>query len=57
MGCRTGCEFCTTRGSRYLERYDPNTFDTLIRAKVNAVELLRKRLPRLERDIIAFRCG
>jgi DNA repair photolyase len=55
VGCRSGCEFCYTRGSRYLGRRDPDTFDTLIQVKVNAVELLRKELPRLEHEVIS--CG
>jgi len=41
VGCRSGCEFCYLRGGRYLGRRDPDTFDTLIQVKVNAVELLR----------------
>ncbi|HEY72973.1 MAG: hypothetical protein DRJ03_31195 [Chloroflexi bacterium] len=44
VGCRSGCEFCYSRGSRYLGRRDPDTFDTLIGVKVNAVELLRGEL-------------
>ena len=55
VGCRSGCEFCYLRGSRYLGRRDPDTFDTLIRVKTNAVELLRKELSRLSPDVIA--CG
>ncbi|MFH1926842.1 MAG: radical SAM protein [Chloroflexota bacterium] len=55
VGCRSGCEFCYQRGGHYLGRRDPDTFDTLIRAKVNAVELLRKELSRLDRDVIT--CG
>jgi len=53
VGCRSGCEFCYSRGSRYLGRRDPDTFDTLIQVKVNAVELLRKELPTLEREVIS----
>jgi DNA repair photolyase len=53
VGCRSGCEFCYSRGSRYLGRRDPDTFDTLIQVKINAVELLRKELPRLEREVIS----
>jgi len=53
VGCRSGCEFCYSRGSRYLGRRDPATFDTLIQVKINAVELLRKELPRLEPEIIS----
>jgi DNA repair photolyase len=53
VGCRSGCEFCYERGSRYLGRRDPDTFDTLIQVKINAVELLRKELAQLDRDVIA----
>ena len=53
IGCRSGCEFCYSRGSRYLGRRDPDTFDTLIQVKINAVELLRRELPRLKREVIA----
>jgi DNA repair photolyase len=52
VGCRSGCEFCYARGERYLRR-DPATFDTLIGVKINAVELLRKELPGLARDVIS----
>jgi DNA repair photolyase len=55
VGCRSGCEFCYVRGSRYTGRRDPVTFDTLIQVKTNAVELLRKELARLPCDVIA--CG
>ena len=55
IGCRSGCEFCYLRGSRYLGRRDPASFDTLIQVKTNAVDLLRKELPRLDREVIA--CG
>jgi len=53
VGCRSGCVFCYARGGHYLGRRDPDTFDTLIQVKVNAVELLRRELGRLERDVIA----
>ncbi len=53
VGCRSGCYFCYSRGGRYLGRRDPRTFDTLIRVKTNAIELLRKELPSLERDVIS----
>jgi len=55
VGCRSGCEFCYVRGSRYLGKRDPSTFDTLIQVKTNAVELLRKELGRLAPDVIC--CG
>ena len=53
VGCRSGCYFCYSRGSRYLGHRDPHTFDTLIRIKTNAIELLRKELPSLECDVIS----
>lgn len=53
IGCRSGCEFCYSRGSRYLGRRDPDTFDTLIQVKINSVDLLHKELSRLEVDVIA----
>lgn len=55
VGCRSGCEFCYLRGGRYLGRRDPDTFDTLIQVKINAVELLRKELSHLAPDVIT--CG
>jgi DNA repair photolyase len=55
IGCRSGCEFCYLRGGRYLGRRDPATFDTLIQVKTNAVELLRRDLENLPRDILL--CG
>ena len=55
VGCSTGCAFCYARGSRYLGKRDPATFDSLIQVKTNAVELLRKELSRLEPEIIS--CG
>ena len=53
VGCRSGCEFCYTRGSRYIGRRDPDTFDTLIQVKINAVDLLREQLSRFDVDVIA----
>lgn len=53
IGCRSGCEFCYLRGSRYLGRRHPETFDTLIQVKTNTVELLDKELKRLNVDVIA----
>jgi DNA repair photolyase len=53
VGCRSGCEFCYARGSRYLGQRDPDTFDSVIQVKINAVELLRKELPSLEREILS----
>lgn len=55
VGCRSGCEFCYLRGSRYLGGRNPDTFDTLIQVKTNAVELLKKELSQLPYETIA--CG
>lgn len=55
VGCSSGCEFCYSRGGKYLGRRDPKTFDSLIQVKTSAVELMRKELPRLPPDVIA--CG
>jgi len=55
IGCRSGCEFCYFRSGWYLGRRDPDSFDTLIQVKTNAVELLRKELARLRPDVIS--CG
>lgn len=54
IGCRSGCEFCYLRGGIYLGRRDPDTFDTLIQVKLNAIELLRKELARLNPDVIGL---
>ena len=53
IGCRSGCEFCYLRGSRYLGKRHPDSFDTLIQVKTNAIELLNKELNRLNVDVIA----
>jgi DNA repair photolyase len=55
VGCSSGCEFCYLRGGRYLGRRDPNSFDSLIQIKTNAVELLQKELARLPLEVIS--CG
>jgi len=53
IGCRHGCEFCYARGGRYAGGRDPETYDTVIRVKVNAVDRLRRELPRLAPEIIS----
>jgi DNA repair photolyase len=55
VGCRSGCEFCYLRGGQYQGRRDPNTFDTLIQVKIDAVAQLRAELFGLQPDVIA--CG
>ncbi len=52
VGCAHGCEFCYTRGGKYLGRMDPDDFDRVIRVKVNAVERMRIELPKLAPEII-----
>jgi DNA repair photolyase len=54
VGCRTGCEFCYCRSSSYSQR-DPEHFDTHIKIKINAVDRLKRELPRLTTDVI--NCG
>jgi DNA repair photolyase len=48
VGCRSGCAFCYARG-----HLDPETFDTQIRVKTNAVGLLRDQLSNCKRDVIS----
>jgi DNA repair photolyase len=55
IGCRSGCLFCYERGSYYLKKEHLRNFDTQIRVKINAVELLHKELASLEPDVIS--CG
>jgi DNA repair photolyase len=55
VGCRSGCEFCYSRGGHYLGKRDPDTFDTQIQVKTNAPDLLRRELARRAPDVIS--CG
>jgi DNA repair photolyase len=55
IGCRSGCEFCYSRGGHYLGKRDPETFDKFIQVKTNAPDLLRRELARLAPDVIS--CG
>jgi len=52
IGCRSGCEFCYCRG-RYSGKRDPALFDSHIKVKVNAVEVLRGELFGRKKEIIA----
>ena len=52
IGCSHGCEFCYTRGGKYLGRMDPDDFDRVIRVKTNAVDRMRLELPKLPRETI-----
>lgn len=53
IGCRSGCEFCYLRGPRYRGNQDPDKFDTHIRVKINAIELLKKEIAKLKKDVIS----
>lgn len=53
VGCSSGCEFCYERGGRYIGRRDPDSFDSLIQVKTNAVTLLRKEMGKLTPEIIS----
>ncbi|MDY6876317.1 MAG: hypothetical protein SWK90_08975 [Chloroflexota bacterium] len=55
VGCAFGCEFCYSRGGKYLGGHDPDDFDRIIRVKVNAPDRLRRELGRKPVDVIA--CG
>ena len=55
VGCVFGCEFCYSREQKYLGGRDPDSFDRVIRVKVNAAERLRAELARQTVDVIA--CG
>jgi len=55
VGCAFGCEFCYSRGGKYLGGRNPDDFDRVIRVKVNATERLRRELARQPVDVIA--CG
>lgn len=55
IGCRSGCEFCYLRGGVHLGRRDPNTFDMHIQVKMNAVELFKRELARVEKEVVS--CG
>lgn len=55
VGCRSGCEFCYLRGSRYLGGRNPETFDSVIQVKINAADRLRHEIAHLDTDIIT--CG
>jgi DNA repair photolyase len=55
VGCAAGCPFCYLRSGVYLGKRDPQTFDTMIQAKLNAPALLRKELPKLRKDVVM--CG
>ncbi|MHB0878087.1 MAG: hypothetical protein ACYC5O_18795 [Anaerolineae bacterium] len=54
VGCRHGCEFCYLRGNPYVGRRDPADLDRVIRVKTNAVERLRRELPRLQPDVVGM---
>ena len=52
---RCSTNYPTIESSGQRQHADQSVFDTLIRVKINAVELLRRALPDLARDVIV--CG
>jgi DNA repair photolyase len=54
VGCANGCEFCYLRGAPYVGRRDPDDLDRVIRVKTNAVDRLRRELPRLPPDVVGM---
>ncbi|MFQ6127346.1 MAG: radical SAM protein [Thermoplasmata archaeon] len=52
VGCFHGCHFCYSRAEKYMQYPDPTDFAERIKVKINAHRLLRKELPRVERNVI-----
>ncbi|TET91835.1 MAG: radical SAM protein [Methanomassiliicoccales archaeon] len=52
--CAFGCHFCYFRAERYLRDIPCEDFDKVIRVKINAPQMLRKQLPRAEKNVIAL---
>ncbi len=51
-GCQHGCKFCYSREEKYAHNVKPDDFDTTIKVKENAADLLRRALNRKPVDII-----
>ena len=51
-GCQHGCKFCYSREVKYAHTVDPQDFDTTIKVKENAADLLRRALVRKPVDIL-----
>ncbi len=47
-GCTHACVYCYAKA----EKYRPNDFDSLVQARVNAPQVLRRQLPRLKKGVV-----
>jgi DNA repair photolyase len=61
IGCQEGCVYCYWRDEKYnmlardpAANHLPDPFSQYIKVKTNAAELLRKELPRVQKDVIAI---
>jgi len=54
IGCQHGCEYCYWRESKYCPYPDPEDFSRLIKAKINAPELLRKELAKVPVGVVGL---
>ncbi len=52
VGCAFGCHFCYFRAEKYLDYVPCDQFHKVIRVKVNAPQMLRKQLSKVEKNVI-----
>jgi DNA repair photolyase len=52
VGCEHACEYCYARADKYLHTDTPEDFSRIIKVKRNAVELLRKELKKVRKDVL-----
>ncbi|MDP2749466.1 MAG: radical SAM protein [Nanoarchaeota archaeon] len=57
-GCQHGCSYCDGRSKKYWPKGGNETFDSKIEIKINAAELLAKKLPTIkEKEVICVGGG
>ncbi len=52
VGCAFGCHFCYFRAEKYLRYVPCDQFHKVIRVKINAPQMLRRQLSRVEKNVI-----
>lgn len=52
VGCAFGCHFCYFRAEKYLRNVPCEDFHKVIRVKINAPQMLRKQLSRVEKNVV-----
>lgn len=52
VGCAFGCHFCYFRAEKYLNYVPCDQFHKVIRIKINAPQMLKKQLSRVEKNVI-----